>query len=54
MTAQDLYDYMKDALNAFGLEWSEKYQLDVLLQGSHIIFKYGMREFHVDTEYNGE
>ena len=43
MTAQELYDALKDALHLFGLRFNEMDQVTVTMANNQVTFTYGLR-----------
>lgn len=48
--AEDLYDAIKRALNAFGLSWNDKDKLEIEVKGNQIRFHYGYYMYRVIVE----
>lgn len=50
MNAQDLYQHIKNGLNAFDLRFCDMEEMTVIFKENAVIFKYGKLEYKVNDE----
>lgn len=55
MKLDGLYATMKDALDYFGLSWSQKHLVEVSIRGDEVVFSYGCKSAsaHVGAKREG-